>query len=447
MKKTLIISAIGIFLALAINLFLQDDFFAGLIFLVSVFLLLQGGFASWAMLSSWLTPKNLEKVRIPKKFAAPRLSFSLIIPVRNEEKVIAQTLAAVKKINYPKNLFEVLVVARDDDTKTVGKILESLNHLPPNFNLLVYKNYPNSKPESLNAALEYCQKDVIAIFDAEDEPHPEILNAVNTKFLKEEVDIIQSGVQLVNVPSYWFSPFNCLEYYFWFKSILPLFSRLGANPLGGNTVFFKREIIKDAKGWDTACLTEDAEIGVRLSANNRKTAVIYDEQMATREETPPNLSSFIKQRTRWHQGYLQVFLKGDWKKLKDPKQKFIIAYLLIYPFIQVFNTLWLLLTPFLSFLATTPLWLAIFSYFPGYFLLTQWGISLIGLWELKKYYQLKFSPLLYLKFFLYYFPYQFVICFATLRAIKRQFLSQLSWEKTEHLNVHRNGMIYLNDKT
>ena len=94
MKKTLIISAIGIFLALAISLFLQGGFFAGLIFLVSVFLLLQGGFASWAMLFLANT-KNLEKFA-SQKFAAFQLSFSLIIPVRSEEKVIAQTLAAVK---------------------------------------------------------------------------------------------------------------------------------------------------------------------------------------------------------------------------------------------------------------------------------------------------------------------------------------------------------------
>ena len=94
MKKTLAISAVTIFLALAISLFLQGGFFAGLIFLVSVFLLLQGGFASWAMLSSWLTPKNLEKSH-PKN-CRPGFFF-LNYPSAKRRKVIAQTLAAVKK--------------------------------------------------------------------------------------------------------------------------------------------------------------------------------------------------------------------------------------------------------------------------------------------------------------------------------------------------------------
>jgi glycosyltransferase XagB len=439
--KKIILFAFIIFSSIAFFFFIQSySFFSGILFLITLLLLSQGSFATYSMLSSWLKPENLEKVSPPKKFSSKKLSFSLIIPVRNEEKVIAQTLSAMKKINYPKEKYEILITARDDDTKTVGKILESLNHLPPSFNLLVWENFPNSKPQGLNAALKYAQGDIIGIFDAEDEPQRDILSAVNTTFQKKRVDIVQSGVQLVNVDSHWYSPHNCLEYYFWFKSILPFFSSWGANPLGGNTVFFKKNIVKEAAGWDEDCLTEDAEIGVRLSSLGKKTTVIYDEQTTTKEETPPDLPSFIRQRTRWHQGFFQVLLKGNWKNLKNNRQKIIILYQMTYPLMQIFNSFWLMATPFLAFFTKIPLGLALFSYLPGYFFLIQLSISLIGLYELNKNYQLKFSPLVYLKFLIFFFPYQFVISFSTLRAIKRHLAGIGFWEKTEHVNAHRQAV-------
>lgn len=440
MKKIILTILIVFFFGLSFCLTNTYGLFPGFLFLATIFLFCQGSFATYSMLSSWLKPENLKKVSPPQTFSQNQLSFSLILPVRNEEKVITQTLSAMKKINYPRDKYEILITARDDDTKTVGKILESLNHLPPTFNLLVWENFPNSKPQGLNAALEYARGDIIGIFDAEDEPHPNILNAVNTTFREKKVDIVQSGVQLVNVDSHWYSPHNCLEYYFWFKSVLPFFSSWGANPLGGNTVFFKKDIVEAAAGWDEDCLTEDAEIGVRLSSLGKKTAVIYDEQMATREETPPDLPGFIRQRTRWHQGFFQVLLKGNWKNLKSNRQKAIILYQMTYPLMQIFNSFWLLITPFLAFFTKIPLGLALFSYLPSYFFLTQLSISLIGLYELNRKYQIKFSPLVYLKFLIFFFPYQFVISWSTLRAIKRHLAGIGFWEKTEHINAHRKAI-------
>ncbi len=438
MKKIILLALSIIIITTSLWLINTYNTFSGLLFLVTIFLLIQGSFATYSMLYAWLEPDNLDQIRPPKTNADKKLSFSLIVPVRNEEKVITETLAAMKQIDYPQDKYEILIVARDDDTKTVGKVLESLSKLPPTFNLLVYEDFPNSKPEGLNAALKYAQNDIIGIFDAEDEPHQNILNAVNTTFQNRAIDIVQAGVQLVNVDSSWYSPHNCLEYYFWFKSVLPFFSLNGANPLGGNTVFFKKEVVQEASGWDEDCLTEDAEIGVRLSSQGKRTAVIYDEQMATREETPPTLKGFIKQRTRWHQGFLQVLLKGSWKKLPKNRQKATILYQTTYPFMQIFNSFWLLVSPFFAFLIDVPLGLALFSYLPGYFFLFQICLSLLGLYDLNKKYRLNFSSLVYLKYLVFFFPYQLAISYATFRALKRHLFGLELWEKTEHINAHRN---------
>ncbi len=90
----------------------------------------------------------------------------------------------------------------------------------------------------------------MTIFDAEDEPHPDILNIINTTMLKEDVDAVQSGVQFMNHNTKWFCFLNVLEYFFWFKSSMHFFARVGMTPLGGNTVFVRRELMEQLGGWD-----------------------------------------------------------------------------------------------------------------------------------------------------------------------------------------------------
>ena len=80
---------------------------------------------------------------------------------------------------------------------------------------------------------------MVTIFDAEDEPHPDILNVVNTVMPREGAPVVQCGVQLMNYADRWFSALNVLEYFFWFKSRMHYHAAVGMVPLGGNTVFVR----------------------------------------------------------------------------------------------------------------------------------------------------------------------------------------------------------------
>jgi len=145
----------------------------------------------------------------------------------------------------------------------------------------------------------------------------------------------------MNFSDHWFSLHNCLEYFFWFKSGLHFYSRLGMIPLGGNTVFFPPRLLARLGGWDEHCLTEDADIGVRLSVLGVPIRVIYDARHSTREETPESVSAFIRQRTRWHQGFLQVLRKGDWLAFPRFSQKLFAGLILASPVVQaLFMLLW-----------------------------------------------------------------------------------------------------------
>lgn len=406
----------------------------------SVVLTFQGILTLMWMLYAWENPSKAASHESPKEYIKPELSFTAIVPARHEEKVIIDTITAIHHIDYPSKLKETIVVCTEDDQATIQAAQSTIDHLKAtNARVLVLgKHVRKTKPYNLNRGLEAASGDIVTIFDSEDEPHPEIYNIINTVMTKERVDVVQSGVQLMNHNSKWFSTFNVLEYFLWFKSGLLFFTNVGGvSPLGGNTVFFKRVWLNYVDGWDEDGLTEDADIGFRLAVAGAKTKVIYDERHVTQEESPGNLGVFIKQRTRWHQGFLQIFFKGDWLKLPTTRQKLTALYVLLAPLIPTFLMTYMPLGIWIAASRKLPVVVSMISYVPLFILVLIITTMLVALYEFTKAYKLRLGFWIPVRFVLSFLPYVFLLTLASFRAFSRIASNNYGWEKTLHLGLHR----------
>jgi cellulose synthase/poly-beta-1,6-N-acetylglucosamine synthase-like glycosyltransferase len=410
------------------------------ILVMLILLLPQGIFTIYWMTYTWNNPRAADDFRSPKEFMEPQFSFTALLPARREEDVIKDTIYAVDRINYPDHLKEILILIRDeDDDGTINAAREAIEELgKDNIRLVTFTEGPKNKPNGLNRGLKVATKDVVCIFDAEDEPHPDIYNVVNTVMIRDESDVVQSGVQLMNFKSTWFSSFNVLEYFLWFKSGLHAFTReFGVTPLGGNTVFFKRYWLERTNGWDDQCLTEDGDIGIRLTSLGAKTRIVYEAEHATQEETPDTVESFIKQRTRWCQGFYQIFLKGEWRQLPKLKQRIVALYILLNSVLQASMIVYIPIGAFMAFTQSVPVPIAMISYVPIYVLIIQLIINLVSIREFTSAYGEKLPRFFSLKMILYFYPYQLMLSVAAIRAVYRMLKRQNSWEKTAHSNLHR----------
>ncbi len=405
---------------------------------ISALFLVHGLFTLTWMIYGW---NNLgdNSHQSPNKFEKPKFSFTALVPARHEEKVIKDTIKAINRINYPEDLKQILVLCRQDDTKTIAKVRETIDGIgQSNIRLITFNSYPINKPHSLNVGLRNASKDVITIFDAEDEPHKDLYHVVNTLMIREKADVVQSGVQLMNYRSHWFSILNVLEYFFWFRSGLHFFTKVGkVTPLGGNSVFFKKTYLKKVGGWDENCLTEDADIGIKLSLIGAKIHIVYDERHATQEETPNSVHSFVKQRTRWGQGFLQIFAKGDWFQLPQMRQRLVAGYILLTPLVQSLLVLTLPLGITIALTTKLSVIVAMISFIPLYILLFQFVTHLYGLYEFTRAYKLKFPLWMPVMLFISYYPYQIMLAVSAIRGLYRVTLGQNNWEKTAHTNAHR----------
>jgi cellulose synthase/poly-beta-1,6-N-acetylglucosamine synthase-like glycosyltransferase len=390
------------------------------------------------LLYIWEEPQQAWLNSAPTIYREPRLSFTILLPAYHEEGVYFDTIQKVYDLNYPKKLVQIIALLRENDAGTIKVAQEKINQLrAPNVQLLVTSDKHGGKPHQLNLGLRMAKGDIVTIFDAEDEPHPDILQVINTTFQNEAVDVVQSGVQLMNHNTHWFCFLNVLEYFFWFKSSLHFFASCGMTPLGGNTVFVKRDLMQHLGGWDHTTLTEDADLGIRLCIAKAKVRILYDDEFVTREETPDTIEQFIKQRTRWNQGFIQILFAGRWLQLERWPQKLLALYVLILPEIQALFAIMVPVSVVLFFLVKLPVWMAIITFLPLYCLIFSLCISLAGLHEFVKVHHRKWKWSEAFTLLIAFIPYQLLLGVGAVRAVWRQLRGASNWEKTAHIGQHR----------
>ena len=409
--------------------------------ILSILLTIQSAYTLYLMLYTWDRPEAYLRAKAPTRFLSPSKSFTVMLPARHEEDVIQTTIERVVRAKYPKELLEVVVICKTDDQGTISKAEEKIASLRSegidNVRVLTFSNQPTNKPHGLNVGLGETSHEVVTIFDSEDDIHPDIFNVINTVMLQERVNVVQSGVQLMNYESNWYSTLNVLEYFFWFKSRLHYHARIGMTPLGGNTVFFARRVLEAAGGWDEHNLTEDADVGIRISSMREPVRIVYDDNYVTREETPPTLDHFIRQRTRWSQGFLQTLMKREWARLPSFEQRLLAIYTLAFPSIQAVLGLYVLVSLVTIFTVKTPVLIAITLSLPLYLLLSHLLLSIVGLYEFADAHGFKPSWSTPLVMIVTYLPYQWVLSYASIRATIRELRGINNWEKTAHVGAHR----------
>ena len=179
-------------------------FYAGLVFF-SLLVTLQSAHALYLTLYTWNRPPA--EARAPGHFLPPRLSFTVMLPARHEEAVIAATIERVVRARYPSNLIQVLVVCSADDEGTIAQAEEKIRELRRegygNVSVVVFDDRPINKPHGLNTGLHSTQNEIVTIFDAEDDIHPDIFNVVNTLMLEDppvQGDSMRRAVDELRIP-------------------------------------------------------------------------------------------------------------------------------------------------------------------------------------------------------------------------------------------------------
>jgi Glycosyltransferases, probably involved in cell wall biogenesis len=412
------------------------------------------------MIYGWQTPERVNHVDLDD-IAAPQLSFTVLVPARHEaDHVLSRTYQRILESDYPQQLVQVIAIVGHDDPDTTA-IAQRFSRAHRNFQVVIDYNAKKSKPAALETARPYCTGDLVTIVDAESLISVKLLAVVNTFAVRcPGTAMFQGGVQLMNIratprpggsrwrrivanpgrwlnaDTSWWRLRNCMEYYVWFMSRLRFQAEQRFIPLGGNTVFVRRGVLNEADGWDADCLTEDCELGVRLSARGHQATVFYHPDLTTMEETPGSLSKLIVQRTRWNMGFLQVLRAGQWRKLPTLRQRYLAVEMLTMPLFQASAAVLVPASLLVAVLVKVPTMLVLWTWTPVALMILIVALEHAAFREFCDAYGIKPRATDTARLVASTLLYQWVLAAAAVRAVIRLATQQTEWELTAHTGAH-----------
>ncbi len=228
--------------------------------------------------------------------------FMAIIPAHNEESVIRNLVESLTKQDYPKELYDIYVIA-DNCTDKTAEIAKKAG-------AIVYERFDEehkTKGHALNWFLnqkieENAPYDAFFVFDADNIVDVNFIKNMNKKLCQGE-DVVQGYRDIKNPTDSWVSAGYAIFYWTMNRFYHLARYNLGLSPLINGTGFMVKFDVVKPNGWDTQTLTEDIEFSLKRIIAGKKLgwatdAIVYDEQ-------PVGFKQSWSQRSRWTVGHIQ----------------------------------------------------------------------------------------------------------------------------------------------
>ncbi|WP_252193095.1 glycosyltransferase family 2 protein [Rhizobium sp. CSW-27] len=244
---------------------------------------------------------------LPQPVEEPLPVYSVMVAIYREADMVPQLVASLQRLEWPRSRLDIKIVCERDDAETLAAL--DAQKLPPHFEVVKVPPYhPRTKPKALAYALAAARGEFLAIYDAEDRPHPGQLMEAYRRFRSSgpELACLQAPLIISNVDENHISALFAMEYAALFRGLLPMLSRYRMPlPLGGTSNHFRTAVLRRVGGWDPFNVTEDADLGLRLYRLGYRSETL---RCQTLEEAPVSRAVWIGQRTRWFKGWLQTWL-------------------------------------------------------------------------------------------------------------------------------------------
>lgn len=250
--------------------------------------------------------------------------YAIIIPAKDESKVIKGLLDSIKKQVSDLSSTYIIVESKEDKTCKIASEYGANIILRKNLDL---KRKGYALDEGIKEILKSKKYDLYFIFDADNILDENFINemlitykqgydiAVGYRNIKNSSNVVAACSGLT------FSMINTLSNKYKIKKNKQI-------TISGTGYYISGDLINKWQGFPFHSLTEDYELTLYTTANNIPT--YYNEKAIYYDEQPTSLKVSIKQRTRWVKG----FLEARKLRIKDIKNDFskvigIIPYLLI----------------------------------------------------------------------------------------------------------------------
>ncbi len=231
---------------------------------------------------------------------------SIHVPAYNEPPaMMIETLTALANLDYPN--FEVIVM--DNNTRDAAvwePVAAHCRLLGDRFRFFHEDRLEGFKAGALNYALAHTAADasIIAVIDSDYVVNRTWLRDLVPHFSKPSVAIVQAPQDYRDDQENLFKAMCYAEYRGFFCIGMVTRNERNAIIQHGTMTMVRRSALTTVGGWASWCITEDAELGLRIFAEGYE--ALYVPQSYGKGLMPDNFIDFKKQRHRWAYGAIQI---------------------------------------------------------------------------------------------------------------------------------------------
>jgi len=251
---------------------------------------------------AYFAARTLLRRRPPARVWSTTLpSVTVAIPAKNEGPIIDATLRSLDRLNYPRELLELVLI---DDGSTDGTAAIAAARAARMQHRLRIISHASSggKAHRLNELVRSTASRFVLVLDADHWVEPDLISRLLAHFEGAgDVACVQAASAVRNSTASLLSKMLEMEYQFRCRAIYPG-KRMGI--FLGSGGMFETKALLEVGGFDGAMLTEDTEISYRLYERGRR--VVFDDSILTRDLAPTDFRNFFNQRHRWMRGLWQA---------------------------------------------------------------------------------------------------------------------------------------------
>jgi cellulose synthase/poly-beta-1,6-N-acetylglucosamine synthase-like glycosyltransferase len=235
---------------------------------------------------------------------------SIHVPTHAEPpELVIETLNALARLDYEN--YEVLVIDNNTADETLWRPVEAhCRRLGDRFRFFHLLPWPGYKSGALNFALTQVADDteIIAVVDADYVVERAFLADLVGHFFDTRVAFVQTPQDYRDHESRGrFGRALYLAYLYFFEISMTTRNEYNGIIYAGTMGLIRRSALEELGGWDEWCVTEDAEISLRLLDAGYES--VYVPNTYGRGIMPLDFAGLKKQRFRWAFGGMQILRK------------------------------------------------------------------------------------------------------------------------------------------
>lgn len=273
----------------------------------------------WAE-AHWVTRRERKFEPVPDEELAAVPKVSIHVPAYNEPPdMLIETLDSLARLEYAN--FEVIVVDNNTKDENVWKPVQAhCQKLGERFRFFHESPLEGFKAGALNFAMRQTAPDaqIIAVIDSDYRVEPNWLGDMVPGFRDPKIAIMQGPQDYRDDHENAFKAMCYAEYRGFFHIGMITRNERNAIIQHGTMTMVRRSALEEVGGWAEWCITEDAELGLRLF--ERGYEANYLSTSYGKGLMPDTFVDFKKQRFRWAYGAMQI-LRAHTREFFSPSDK------------------------------------------------------------------------------------------------------------------------------